>query len=492
MLIRQTLAYLPAQLFGPLLQFAAVITLTHFLSPADYGMTMLLFTSQELIFLVCLLWWTTYLQRYGGRFEPAEDRRRFRATENVILLVSILPQIALILTLLTTVIGEQNKLVWLASSAFVVTRNFIGYLSERARFEVRIKDFTILQVSPPLLGLAFSVPALEWAMAGPGLVLLAFALGQLLVGLVVGLRMRMFEPLLAVDRGILRAALALGVTMILAGALQWGASNGVRFVVQLLGGAVPLGLLSVPWGIAQRLAGMAGMLVTAAAYPLAVRAMHAGDVEGARQQISVNSALLLLVLAPAVAGIIAINEPMMRLLIAPEFQAASIAVLPAAILAAGVRNMRVHGWDQLYLLFEAQPAMLALGGIELLLLTVGSVVGMWVAGIEGAVLANAAVTTLAACVDYLYLRARFGLRAPFGQYARIILAALVMLAALLGERLHGWRVLPSWGSILLAVAVGGLIYGGMLVLLFPAARAQVIGTIMAGLARRERPPASPG
>lgn len=491
MLIRQTLAYLPSQLFGPLLQFAAVITLTHFLSPADYGLTMLVFTTQELIFLVCLFWWTSYLQRYAGQFESEAERRAFRATENVVLVVSTAVQILATSLLVVTVFGPHSPIFWLASCAFVITRSYLGYLGERARFEVRIKDFSILQIAPPLLGLILSIGALEVFGARPGLVLLAFALVQLIVGLVMGLRMRMFEPLFAADRTILKAALALGSTMILAGALQWGAANGVRFVVQLIGGAAPLGLLSVSWGIAQRLAAMAGMLVTAAAYPLAVRAMHAGDVDGARHQISANSALLLLVMAPAVAGVIAIDAPMMRLLVAPEFQEVSIAILPAAIIAAGLRNMRVHGWDQLYLLFEAQPAMLVLGGVEVVFLILGSVVGLMVAGIYGAVVANAIVTIIAAFIDYLYLRSRFGLRAPFGQYARIVLAALIMLGALRLAGHYGWLIAPHWGAVAAAVMVGSLIYAAMLAILFPRERALVIEKVTRVLAQRGKPPASP-
>jgi hypothetical protein len=68
MLIRHTLAYLPAQLLSPLLQLTAALYLTYVLGAADYGLAMLIFASQELVFLVCLSWWTTFYLRYGGRW----------------------------------------------------------------------------------------------------------------------------------------------------------------------------------------------------------------------------------------------------------------------------------------------------------------------------------------------------------------------------------------------------------------------------------------
>ncbi|MCA0405581.1 MAG: oligosaccharide flippase family protein [Proteobacteria bacterium] len=491
MLIRQTLAYLPSQLFGPLLQFAAVITLTHFLTPADYGLTMLVFTTQELIFLICLFWWTSYLQRYGGQFESEADKQRFRATENAVLIASSALQVLATLAVISLTSGFHSPQFLVVGSLFVITRSFVGYLSERARFEVRILDFTILQIVPPLLGLVFSVIGLELFGPRPGLVLAAFALVQIVVSLIIGFRMRVFTVRLRVDRAILVAAMGIGVAMIYAGALQWVAANGIRFVVQIMNGAEQLGLLSVSWGIAQRLAAMAGMLVTAAAYPLAVRAMHAGDSDGARAQISANSVLLLLVMAPAVAGVIAIDAPMMRLLVADEFEAVSIAILPAAIIAAGVRNMRVHGWDQLYLLFEAQRAMILLATIEVVGLITGSIIGLYYGGIYGAVLANAIVTVLAAVADYLYLRARFGLNAPFGQYARILLAAVLMLVGLRLTASHGWGIHPTWGSVGLAVLEGALIYSMAIALFFPKERAIVIDKIRRVLARRGSPPEAP-
>ena len=81
MLIRQTLAYLPAQLLSPLLQFATALWLTHALGAADYGLTMLIFASQELVFLVCLSWWTTFFLRYGGRLGADSNRRALAGTE---------------------------------------------------------------------------------------------------------------------------------------------------------------------------------------------------------------------------------------------------------------------------------------------------------------------------------------------------------------------------------------------------------------------------
>lgn len=477
MLIRQTLAYLPSQVIGPLLQFATVIVLTHFLAPADYGVTMLIFTAQELIYMVTLAWWSAYVLRYGGLYDAGEARARFRRTQGLVLLVTALAQAGVALGLVELFMRGFSPAFEAATVGFVVTRSFLSFLSERARAEVRILDFSILQIAPPLFGLLLSMAALSLEGPRTGIVLAVFAAVQALVALVMGLRLGAFAVPRLPDGAILRASLRFGVLVLAGGVLVWCATNGIRLVVEAMGGAEALGLLSVSWGIAQRLAAMAGTLVTAAAYPLAVKAMLAGDHDGARAQISSNSVLLLLVMAPAVTGVIAINEPMMTLLVAKEFEAMSIAILPAAMLGAALRNMRVHGWDQLYLLFEKQGLMLALALAEAILIVLGAMLGYRLAGVQGAVTASALVVALMVGVDYAFLRARFGLAAPFGPYLRIVLAAVVMLVVLRAGGAFGLAITPGWLSLSRAVLEGGLLYAALLALLFPRERAMVLARL---------------
>jgi 1,4-alpha-glucan branching enzyme len=88
----------------------------------------------------------------------------------------------------------------------------------------------------------------------------------------------------------------------------------------------------VGWGLATRLSGVAAMLVAAAAYPLAVKQMEAGDVAGARGQLAANSSLLLLLLAPAGLAFWALAPLLVPRLVAAEYQAATLQILPWALL----------------------------------------------------------------------------------------------------------------------------------------------------------------
>jgi O-antigen/teichoic acid export membrane protein len=480
MLIRQTLAYLPAQLLSPLIQFATAIILTHYLVAADYGLTMLVFASQELIFQIFLSWWTTYFLRYAGGFAGEGAQRNLRATEATIILATAAMQIVATLMLVAVIGDAVSSAFVIGACLYVVTRSYLTFLGEKARRETRILAYSILQIGAPLASLALALLMFALFGASPARVLLDFAVMHLLIAALVAWRMGAFSMPGRPDAAILRAALNFGIPVLVSNIFGWFAAQGIRFVVQYGLGAAALGLLSVGWGLAIRIAGVAAMVVTAAAYPLAVRKMDEGDPDAARRQLSTNSALLLGLIAPATAGVIVIAEPLVTLLIAAEYRAATIAILPWALVCAAIRNLRMHGWDQMYLLFEKPKPLVVVEGLEALVTILAAILGLRLGGLEGAVIGAALAAVVVALADYVYLNRRFGLSAPLGFYLRILAATGIMAAALLMLPALGLQVTASWSGLVLAIAFGALVYtlaAGSLFL-------QPLRAALSGLSRR--------
>jgi O-antigen/teichoic acid export membrane protein len=467
MLIRHTLAYLPAQLLGPLMQFATAIVLTHYLGAAKYGITMLIFASQELVFMICMSWWTFYMLRYAGTFGDGEARARYVSTERRVMFISTLSQIVATVIVVLIADAQASLALHVCACAFIITRSYLNYLAEYTRKTAAIMSYSLVQVLPPAGGLILTVAALVFLGPAPETVLLVFASMQLLVGVFVGRKLGVFRSQAPPDWSILKAAFKFGLPITLAGGATWMAAHGIRFVVQTGDGAIALGLLSVGWTLATRLSNVTAMVVTAAAYPLAVRAMEAGDPEGAKRQLSANSALLLGVVAPATLGVIAINEPLTRLLIAPEYHATTIAILPWALLGAAIRNLRMHGWDQMFLLFEAPKPMLVIEAIEAIITVLGAAIGLAYGGILGAVIATTVAAVLAATGDLIYLRHRFRMPVPFGQFVRILAGSGLMLGAIWSLPHFGVTVRAEWSSVLVTIALGMVVYAGAMMILFP-------------------------
>ncbi len=482
MLFRQTLAYLPAQLLSPLAQLAAAILLTHALGAADYGLTMLIFASQELVFLVCLSWWTSFYLRYGGRLAQAGPATALASTEAAVLLLSSLAQVVVTVAIILATDPGLPLAFYASACAFTVSRSLLNFLSERARREAQIAAYSAVQVAGPLGGLALVLVLMALDAATPARVLAAFALVQGLVGAVVAARFGLFVRPQALDHAVLADARRFGAPVVLAYLLSWLGGNVIRFVVHHGAGAVALGLMSVGWGLATRLSGVAAMVVAAAAYPLAVKAMEAGDADGARRQMANNSALLLALLAPAGLGFWALAPGFVPWLVAPEYQAVTLQILPWALLGACVRNLRMHGWDQMYLLFEAPRDMIALDIVEASVMALAAGVGLWWDGVAGAVAVSAWATVVLAVGDAAWLRHRFGLVVPLGVYARVLAASLLMLGLLVGAQALGWQARPSAGPLALAAGAGALVYAAALALAFPRQRRALVARLRPGRA----------
>src|ERR1700748_1254254 len=132
MLLRHTLLYLPAQVIGPLAQFVAANVWTHWMSPDGYGVLTFVMAGQDLVFLVCLSWWSQYTLRYFGGLS-GDAGVPYRDSEAALLAVRALLQVVAPLLLLVFVRESLSPLLAVAAIAFTVTRSLTIHLGERAR-----------------------------------------------------------------------------------------------------------------------------------------------------------------------------------------------------------------------------------------------------------------------------------------------------------------------------------------------------------------------
>ena len=471
MLIRQTLLYLPAQLIGPLFQFVAAIVWTHWLAPDAYGVLTFIIAAQELAFVLCMSWWTHYTLRYVGSFGNDSDRRRFQDTDNAIMLASMAVQ-ALIGVMVLKALGQPMAPLLVAGTvAFMITRTMTSHLMERARARGGIAIYTGGQMIGPVLGFGMAYAAVACVAATPEAAIAGFALAQV-VGLAwlwraLGLGVSLALP----QRALLAAALTYGLPLIGAGVIGWISMNGIRVIVEHMRGVDAVGLISVGWGLGQRLASVVAMLVTAAAYPLAVKHLQAGRRDEALAQLSSNGALLLALLAPSVMGIFMLAPEAASLMIAAPFREVTLAVLPLALVAGMVRNLRVHFADQVFLLMAQTHLMVIINLVEAGAVVVLCALGLHFGGFAWATAGCLAGSTLGTIFGFALGRIKFGLPLPLAHAARILLATAVMGVAL---------ALPHWTQLapleltrlLLKIGVGAVTYGMALALLYPGFVAQ--------------------
>jgi O-antigen/teichoic acid export membrane protein len=311
----------------------------------------------------------------------------------------------------------------------------------------------------------------EWPLAG-------YAIAQLVAAVVVLPKIAHGRRFWPIDREIVMHALHYGVPLIIGGGLGWVGLNASRFIINEMSGVAAAGLFAVGYGLGQRAAAVAAMLVTAAAFPLAVKSMEQSGSKAAMRQLADNTALLVAILAPSLTGIFMLRFEIVHLLIAAPFQQATLSVLPLATLAGAIRNLRAHFGDQVFLLHNRTRWMMAISAIDATMTVILSAVCLRYWGLAGAAGATVLAASAAAATSFSIGFSLFGLTLPFAHLARIAVATVAMAALL--------RVFPEAGNSMMLAAhiaggaavylvVLGLLYAPSLFRLLRARRPQPFG-----------------
>ena len=472
MLLRQTLLYLPAQVLGPIFQLISAFAWTHFLAPGEMGVFALVSAAQELAFAAALMWFSLYTVRYFDSGAAAADKTAFHATESAVLIGASL---AMALAMVVVPLGTGGRLTGalLASSiAFVVSRSIVSYLADRVRAEGDTFAYTVLQTSGPVAGFFLSLALVMLLPATAATVLLGYTIAQLASLVFAAWRLRFSLRLQDGSLAIIKQALGYGLPLFFGGLLVWVANNGVRFLIEWKEGVAAVGLVTVGWALGLRASQFAAMLTTAAAFPLAVRKSRDDGMAAGQAQLINNGVLLLAALAPAVAGLYVIGKPLIELIIAEPYREVTTAVLPMALVTGALRNVRIHFANQVFLLHEKPLIPVLNDGLDAALTVLLGGLGLWLGGLAGCVFGVMVGAAITLASGVALARRKYAFTFPLADLFRIGTATLAMALAVawFGAR-------PNGVSLVLAMALGGLVYGVALAAAYPASALRAAGLL---------------
>ncbi|MGH8080915.1 MAG: lipopolysaccharide biosynthesis protein [Lysobacter sp.] len=464
MLIRQTVLYLPAQLLGPLAQLAAIVLWTHWLDPNEFGLFTLALATQEAVYLLLLAFWSYFLLRFLPGADPAL-RERMDVVESWVFFANVVLQALMLFALLLYVSHEPpDPTLLLTLFVFTFTRSYCTHLAERAKVANAIGVYTALQSIGPVGGLIIgwtwaSLMSKGPSQIGPSQVLVAYAIAQTLSLLFAIPSLRLRLHLKRPDTVLLRRICLYGLPLAVSGVLAWVPGNGIRFVVEHGLGIAAVGLFSVGWTLGQRACAFAAMLVTAAAFPIALRLEANGEKHRALEQLANNGALLCAVLLPTSAGLILIAPALSQLAVSAPYVATTLSILPIATLAGLVKNLRSHFANQPFLLAQKTSWTLAIDTLETALFLIGAAIGLRTTGLTGAAWGAFAAVLIGAVVSFAIAVRKLDMPLPLAHLARIAAATAAMSIAL--------SLLPplsGWPGLIGAVALGGAVYAIVLAL----------------------------
>jgi O-antigen/teichoic acid export membrane protein len=232
----------------------------------------------------------------------------------------LIQSVAIVGILLFVIAPDASSGLLIAAIAYVISRSLNLYIGERARVRQQIGVYSIQQIIGPSAGFLIGLVMIHLLGQSPEWPLYGYAIAQFTAALIVLPKIGHGHSIWPVDREIIRHAVHYGVPLIIGGALGWVGLNASRFAVNDLLGVAAAGLFAVGYGLGQRAAAVAAMLVTAAAFPIAVKRMEESGAKAAMRQLADNSALLVAILAPSIVGIFMLRTEIVHLLIAERFR----------------------------------------------------------------------------------------------------------------------------------------------------------------------------
>ena len=468
MLLRQTLLYLPAQVMGPIFALISAFAWTHYLTPPEMGSFALVSAAQELAFSTTLMWFSLYTVRYFDTSAHPDETRAFYGTECAIMLAA---SVAMALAMAVLPLGPDGRLtgpLLAAAIAFVVSRSIVAYLCDRARAEGDTLTYTVLQTGGPVGGFFIALVLVKVWPSTASTVLAGYAMAQIASLVFAALRLTWSADPRAGSWQTARAALSYGVLLFFGGLLIWVANNGVRFLIEWHEGLAAVGLVTVGWALGLRAAQFASMLTTAAAFPLAVRTARTHGMAAGQAQLIANGVLLVAALAPAIAGLYVIAPALIDLIIAADYRPVTQAVLPMALVTGGVRAVRLHFVNQVFLLHEKPLIPVMNDAIDAGLTLLFGALGLTLGGLAGCVMGVMIASSVTLALGMTAAWRTYDYRFPLLDLLRIGTATVAM----------GWVVAhfgaqPKMGSLIAAVALGGWVYVIAMAMLYPAATARL-------------------
>lgn len=440
MLFKHSSIYLLVKLTSGLLAFTALSLYTHLLTPAEYGLYTLLFTGILLIHNVILDWLPSGTSRYWSN--PKYSKTQFINTLSRVYLGMLggLFILLLLYSLFNWLYGnDQASWVFIAYfylfslALFTITQIILTA-------DIQPMQYGLLTISYAVLALLFGTLFAYFGYGANG-VIFGISLGALIPFLFMFKRVWLPQKKNQYNPILFKRLLIYGMPMAAAALIEEITLVTDRFMLASLSGKADAGLYAVGSDLAGNSILMIIAAICASAYPVIINLLDNESKEAALEYIRKYSILLLGLAIPATVGLNLVGPNIVELIIAEEFQASTILLLPwisCGILLLGIQVCYFNIAFQLAKKTITSVKIAAFIGVTNFILNYLLIPTM---NIKGAAIATLLSFALGCIVSAIVGRRYFAMPLPFKDLLKIIVASLFMTACmwnLIDLRGVGW------------------------------------------------------
>lgn len=463
-IVRSLLGYAPAVVLPRIVSLILVLILTRLISKQEYGLFVLVMTIAELIDAIVNNWVRIALARFASGRDGDFGREAVRSL--MVYGVTLVPAFAIaVVAGVTMQSGERIEFV-AAIMIYLIATGILRFPS------------TVMSVQADRNGIVTmeAVKALGVLVLGVGA---AFASGSyftqtLVYGLVTAAVgawgvLRSTRPLDLASGPLepLPTFLAYGLPIIAAAIVAATAASSDRVFLNQMVGPEAVALYAAGVMLARQPMDFLFSLAGVRVFPLMMEDYERGGVVRARRRMSELVSGVAFMTLPAAAGILIVAEPMARLLLAPDYADAAVAILPPAVLAALFVGFKTFVLEQVYHMRKRN----GLNGLATLpaalvgLAAMAVMVPKW--GVWGCAVAYLIQNAVLFLTNYVVVQRLMSFPVPWADLGRTAAATAVMAGALLALR-GPLSALPNALHLGVAIVVGVGVYAVAALVLRPS------------------------
>jgi len=456
MLFRHSSIYILAKIIPAIMAFVALSLYTHLLRPDEYGIYTLIFTGTVLLHNVFFNWLGVSTLRFWSNKQFS--REIFTNT-----LAKSYLQIALILlavagTLILYFWGESESIWVICSYIFLLALALFTLTQNLFTAKIKPEYYAYLTISYSILALGLGTLFAYLGFGASG-VIVGIALGYLIPSFFVFKKTWLPYKKEAYSPELFKNLFTYGLPLASAALFEELTRVSDRFMLATLQDKTQAGLYSVGYDLSGNSILMIMSAINLAAYPIIIKLLDNKGKEAAMDYFRHYTVLLLGIAIPAVIGLNMVGPDLVYLLIAPEYYESVIYLLPWITMAVFLMGLQAFYFD---LAFQLGHYVIAIVKIGIIISIVNISLNYWlipIMGIKGAAVATLSSFALGSILSALMGRKHFKLPFPFKEFAKILVAALIM-----GACLWSFKDLRGWGWLILQLTIGITSYGIMMII----------------------------
>lgn len=453
-MLKQTARYAVARWVPGLVNFLAIALYTRLLSSEDYGSYAMVVAWVALANALLFQWLRSGVRRFLIAYR--QDREAFLRTVNrsfALLGGAVLS--AGVAVALAQPSSERRVLV-IAGVLLLLALAWVEISLEVVLADLKSGRYGAAMLLRSLTSLAVGV-GLAYAGFHAAGVLIGITAGYLVAGAWLAVLHRPSGPArpapLHLDRELLRYGLPLTMTF----GLDFVVNSSDRLLLGNLAGTAAVGAYAASYDLAQQ--GMTALMMTInlGAFPMAVRALELGGIEGARAQLLRHATVLFAVAVPAAAALALLSGNLAHVVLGAEFRAGGALLIPIVAVAALLAGMKAYYFDLAFQLGRTTRQQIWSSGAAAISNVLLNLLLIPRYGAAGAAWATLAAFALGLVLSIGLGRTAFPIPIPVRDWWGIVVGTGVMCAALLPL-----REARGFPALALAAAVGGAIYATVL------------------------------